>query len=407
VVEPNHEGDIMSGTRTAIIIGGGIAGPVTALALHKAGITATVYEAYENVTAAPGGSLAIAPNGIAALGVIGADDIVTAVATPSDRMEMSVDSASVQMPTVAGVGPYQCVDRNHLHRALHDEAERRGIAIEYGKRLVDVTETPDEVTAVFADGSTVTADVLIGADGVRSTVRGLISPANPGPNYTGLLGVEGIARHTVDAPLGTMTFAFGKRAYYIYWPEPGGGTRWGANLPHREPMSIGEARSTPIEEWMRILRDTYGNDTPGGALVRTTEPAALQVTGALHIMPPVPHWYRGRMVIVGDAAHAPSNSSGQGASLSIESGIQLARCLRDIPDLATAFATYDAMRRPRVEGVAKRAARLNHAKAPGPVARRVMKTVLPLAFRLMNPEKQLGPELRYRIDWAARVSPSQ
>ena len=118
-------------------------------------------------------------------------------------------------------------------------------------------------------------------------------------------------------------------------------------------------------------------------------------------MPPVPHWYRGRMVLVGDAAHAPSNSSGQGASLAIESGIQLARCLRDIPDVTTAFAAYERMRRPRVEGIAKRAARLNHVKAPGPVAR-VMKPVLMLFLPAMNPEKPLGPEQRYRIDWDAR-----
>jgi 2-polyprenyl-6-methoxyphenol hydroxylase-like FAD-dependent oxidoreductase len=238
---------------------------------------------------------------------------------------------------------------------------------------------------------------------VRSTVRGLIDPANPGPNYTGLLGLEGLATRAVDAPPGTMTFAFGKRGYYLYWPEPSGGTRWGANLPYLKPMTIAEARAVPVQEWLRILRDTYGDDTPGGELVRTTDPASIQVTGSLHIMPPVPHWYRDRMVLVGDAAHAPSNSSGQGASLAIESGIQLARCLRDIPDVTAAFAAYDAMRRPRVESIAKRAARLNHAKAPGRVARRFMTTALPLFFRFMNPEKQLGPELRYRIDWDAPV----
>jgi 2-polyprenyl-6-methoxyphenol hydroxylase-like FAD-dependent oxidoreductase len=394
----------MNSTRSAIIIGGGIAGPVTALALQKAGITATVYEAYEQAAATPGGSLAIAPNGIAALRVVGADEIVTAIATPSDRMEMSVDNAHVPMPTVRDIGPYQCVSRNHLHRALHDEVERRNIPMAYGKRLVDVKETPESVTAVFADGTTATADVLIGADGVRSTVRGLIDPANPGPDYTGLVGVEGIARHAVDAPMGTMTFAFGKRAYYIYWPEPGGGTRWGANLPYLQPMTITEARAMPAEEWLRILRDAYGDDTPGGDLVRTTDPSSLHVSGSMHIMPPIPTWHRGRTVIIGDAAHAPSNSSGQGASLSIESGIQLARCLRDIPNVTAAFATYETIRRPRVEGIAKRAAKLNHAKAPGPVARRVMKTVLPLAFRMMNPEKQLGPELRHHIDWDTPIA---
>jgi 2-polyprenyl-6-methoxyphenol hydroxylase-like FAD-dependent oxidoreductase len=404
VVERNHEGDTLNSTRTAIVIGGGIAGPVTALALQKAGIEPVVCEAYDAAAAITGGSLAIAPNGIAALRVIGADEAVIAIATPSDRMAMSVDSTHVPMPTVTGVDPYQCVDRNRLHRVLHAEAERRGIRIEYGKRLVDVAQTGTDVTAVFADGSRVTADVLIGADGVRSTVRTLIDPANPGPNYTGLLGIEGVATHTVAAPLGTMTFAFGKRAYYIYWPEPDGSTRWGANLPYLQPMSTSEARAISAEEWMRILRETYRDDDPGAELIGTTDPATLQVTGSAHIMPPVPHWYGGRMVLVGDAAHAPSNSSGQGASLAIESGIQLARCLRDIPDVQGAFATYDGMRRARVEGIARRAAKLNHAKAPGPIARRVMKTALPLVFRFMNPEKQLGPELRYRIDWDEAVT---
>ena len=85
-------------------------------------------------------------------------------------------------------------------------------------------------------------------------------------------------------------------------------------------------------------------------------------------MPPVPHWHRGRMVLVGDAAHAPSNSSGQGASLAIESAVQLARCLRDLPDSRRAFAAYERLRRTRVEKVAARAARINQAKAPGAVA---------------------------------------
>ncbi|WP_172457040.1 FAD-dependent monooxygenase, partial [Nocardia farcinica] len=76
----------------------------------------------------------------------------------------------------------------------------------------------------------------------------------------------------------------------------------------------------------------YGDDTPGGQLARATTADQLETVGALHIMPPVPHWYRGRMVLVGDAVHAPSNSSGQGASLAIESAIELARCLRDIPE---------------------------------------------------------------------------
>jgi 2-polyprenyl-6-methoxyphenol hydroxylase-like FAD-dependent oxidoreductase len=62
--------------------------------------------------------------------------------------------------------------------------------------------------------------------------------------------------------------------------------------------------------------------------------------GAGEILPDVRHWYRNRTVLVGDAAHAPSNSSGQGASLAVESAVELARTLRDGADLREAFATY-------------------------------------------------------------------
>ena len=81
-------------------------------------------------------------------------------------------------------------------------------------------------------------------------------------------------------------------------------------------------------------------------------------------MPPVPHWHRGRMVLVGNAVHAPSNSTGQGASLAIESSIQLARCLRDLPDAASAFSAYERLRRERVERITKRGARTNSAEPP-------------------------------------------
>ena len=72
-----------SNVRTALVIGGGIAGPVVAAALLKAGIQATVYEAYPTLTEGIGGGLALAPNGLAALGVIGADDAVRGLATPA------------------------------------------------------------------------------------------------------------------------------------------------------------------------------------------------------------------------------------------------------------------------------------------------------------------------------------
>ncbi|MFQ6330248.1 FAD-dependent oxidoreductase [Nocardia sp. CWNU-33] len=390
----------MSTTRTALVIGGGVAGPVTATALRKAGIDARVYEAYPGPTFGVGSGLALAPNGVAALDIIGAGDRIRAMASPITDVAMSVGGKHLHLPTLPDT-LLQLVDRNELHQALHDHAVAAGVPFEYNKRLVGVDEHESGVTAHFADGTSATADVLIGADGIRSTVRGLIDPKAPGPDYTGMLGFGAVVDSDIDIEPGTMTFAFGKQAYYLYGAVEPGRIMWGANLPHKEYMSLSEARAVPAEHWLKILRETYAEDTPGGELARNTTVETLETTGALHIMPPVPQWYRGRMVLVGDSVHAPSNSSGQGASLAIESAVQLARCLRDLPDPASAFAAYERSRRSRVEGIAARAAKINHSKTPGPVARKVMPVMMRVMVRFMDLEKTMGAEQRYRIDWDA------
>jgi 2-polyprenyl-6-methoxyphenol hydroxylase-like FAD-dependent oxidoreductase len=394
-----------SKVRTALVIGGGIAGPVVATALLKAGIEAVVHEAYPRLDEGIGGSLALAPNGVAALDLIGAGDDVRAVAQPIARTIMSVGAKTVALPGLEGVEPLQLVGRGDLHRILHDRAVDAGVAIEYGKRLVDVKEAPDGVTAHFADGTTATADVLIGADGVRSTVRTLIDADAPGADYTGLLSFQGYIPGDLlpDLEPGVMTFAFGAQAYYLYWKQTDGRVTWGANLPSKQYLSLTEARRTPTVEWLRQLREAYAGDTPGELLARNTDPETFTVNGAIHIMPPIPHWHRARMVLIGDAVHAPSNSTGQGASLAIESGIQLARCLRDLPDAASAFAAYEHLRRERVEKITKRGARTNRTKTPGPIGRKVMQVTMPVFFRLLNFEKAIGWEQRYRIDWDAPV----
>jgi 2-polyprenyl-6-methoxyphenol hydroxylase-like FAD-dependent oxidoreductase len=395
----------MSNIKTALVIGGGIAGPVAAIALRKAGVDATVYEAHPRLSEGIGGALALEPNGLAALDVIGAAEAVRSVATPISRSVLALGDRQLgEIPSLPGLPPRHVVERADLHRILDDRARAAGVRFEHGKRLLGVDESRAEVTARFEDGSAATADILVGADGVRSTARRLIDPMAPSASFTGLLGFGA----TVDAGLalepGTMTFAFGRRAYYLYWRTRDGRTAWGANLPAAQPLTLREARALPAEHWLDTLRTAYADDDPGARLARCTTPDNLQVVGALHIMPRVPHWYRGRMVLVGDAVHAPSNSTGQGATLAIESAVQLARCVRDLPDAQSAFEAYEALRRSRVEDIAKRGAKINHSKAPGRVARMFMPLALPLMFKLMDLEKTMGPEQRYAIDWSARVS---
>ncbi|MFE3191034.1 FAD-dependent monooxygenase [Nocardia sp. NPDC059240] len=390
---------------SAIVIGGGISGPVTAAALRKAGIDVTVFESYPGTAYGIGSNLALAPNGVAALDIVGAGDAVRARAVPISKTSMSVNGKRFELPGMTNIEPLRVIDRADLHQVLHDSAVAAGVHFEYNKRLVEVEEHASGVTALFADGGSATADVLIGADGIRSTVRGLVDPKAPGPTYLRMLSFGAYIDCDLELEPEAMTFAFGKRAYYLYWAMPDGRISWGANLPSEQYFSLTEARSVPVEQWLRKLADAYAGEGPGELLARSTTAEQLAVIGALHIMPPVPHWYRGRMVLTGDAIHAPSNTSGQGASMAIESAIELARCLRDIDDPARAFAAYEALRRPRVEGVAARVARMNQTKAAGPVTRKAMQLMMPFMFKRMDPEKLLGGEQRFRIDWDATVRP--
>jgi len=393
----------MNAIRTAAVIGGGIAGHTAALALQKAGIEATVYEGYASSAEKVGGPIALAANGVAALSVIGAESAVVDNSYPISGQVTRIGARTISMPSLPDLPAMRIVLRQDLYAALQQLAAGRGIATHYGKRLIGAEEEPDGVTARFEDGSSVAADLIIGADGVHSTVRKLIDPDAPGPHYTGLLSVDGHAVVDVGDP-DVMSFAFGSKAYYLFWRHPDGGTVWGANLPRSTALSVRQARGIGSDEWQQTLLETYGSDDPGGELIRRTPADRLNATGALSIMPSVPHWSRGRLVIIGDAAHAPSNSSGQGASLAIESAIELAKCLRDASSIEAATAAYQALRRPRVERIARQASRINRTKTPGRFGQVVAASIMPVVMAaMMRPEKIFGPTLRYRIDWDAAV----
>jgi 2-polyprenyl-6-methoxyphenol hydroxylase-like FAD-dependent oxidoreductase len=400
----------MTAVSTALIIGGGIAGPVAGLALRKAGIESTVYEAYETTADGTGGVLNVAPNGLGALRIIGADEAVRTIGQPTQRMVIADGSGKRLKPLaefagLPGLPPSQTMRRSELYRVLHDHAVAQGIRIEYGKRLVGVDDTPAGITARFADGSTASGDVLIGADGIRSTVRTLMDPDAPGPEYVGLVSFAGFAADSgVPGQPDAMYFVYGKRAFLGYGLLEGR-MGWFSNLPRKEPMTLTEARKVPAADWLRLLREVYADDVPGRDLLQHTSADQLLVFGPMEIMPTVPRWHRGRMVLVGDSAHAPSPSSGQGASLAAESAIQLARCLRDLPDVPTAFAAYERLRRPRVQKIAARAAKVNNSKAPGRVTKALMGLLMPIAMKtFLTPEKMLGPEHGYRIDWDEKVT---
>ena len=149
----------MTHVRTALIIGGGVAGPVAAMAMQRAGIDAVVYEAHGPTSEEVGSYLTVATNGLDALQAIGAHEAVLAAGFPTPvNVLMSSSGRRLGAASNGGRRPdgtvSHTVKRARLYRELHEEAVGRGIQMEYGKRLVGAVATPGGgVTAQFEDGT--------------------------------------------------------------------------------------------------------------------------------------------------------------------------------------------------------------------------------------------------------------
>ena len=401
----------MTHTRTALVIGGGIAGPVAAMALQQAGIQATVYEAHPRSAEGIGVFLTLASNGIDALRTIDADKPVLAAGFPTPGILLRsatgkpLGAARAGLPLPDGTTSHT-LKRADLYTAIHQQATARGIVVQHGKHLLDVEPTGDGVRALFDDGSDATGQVLIGADGIHSVVRRRIDPKAPAPSYVGLVNLGGYARGVpVDAEPGSYTMIFGRRAFFGYALAPDGEVWWFANLPHGEQPARGEVEAITGEQWQRRLAELYAQDAgPAVRLVQASDPADIMRASPTHSLPHLPVWHRDRMVVIGDAAHAPTPSSGQGASLAVEDAVVLAKCLRDLPH-QEAFAAYERLRRARVEQIAKVAARVNSSKAAGPAVRVFRDALLPAIMKLTANSKQVTQQYRYHIDWDTPVSP--
>jgi FAD-dependent urate hydroxylase len=400
----------MRGTKKALIIGGGVAGPVAAMALRRAGIDSVVYEAYAGGADYIGAFLTFASNGLDALRAVDAHHLVLAEGFPTPLMTIQSGTGK-RLGEVPNGGTLpdgtvsQTLKRADLYRALRDEAVRRGVRIEYGKRLLEAETTQDGGVVVrFEDGTEAEGDLVIGADGIHSRTRRIIDPMAPGARYIPVLNIGGYASGVrVPAEPGEFHMIFGKRAFFGYAVHPSGEVWWFANPPRADEPTGAELAAISTEQWREMLTDLFAEDaTPAVEIVSAT-PGKLS-GWATYDLPSVPTWHRGPMIIIGDAAHATAPSSGQGASMAIEDAVLLARCLRDLPDIGQAFAVYERLRRTRVERIVAHGARTSNSKAAGPVARVLRDLVLPTILKRVASNKSLAWMHDYYIDWDAKVA---
>jgi 2-polyprenyl-6-methoxyphenol hydroxylase-like FAD-dependent oxidoreductase len=397
----------------ALISGAGVAGPVTAMALQKAGIRARVVEGHELGSGDVGSYFTVSPNGLDALRAIDALPVAIGEGFPTLRNVMRDSAGRVlgSLPLGARLAdgtPALTIKRTRLTRALADEAFRRGIVIEGGRRLRHATQVDDRIVATFEDGSTHTADLLIGADGVHSVVRRLIDPTAPEARYVGLTNFGGItpggAAAHIDLEPESWQFIFGRRAFFGAQRAPNGDVVWFVNAP-RPVINREERAATSDEAWQRWLASLFEQDA--GPAVDLIRAGGLELAGdSTYDLGHVPLWHRDRMVIIGDAAHAPAPSSGQGASMAIEDGVILAMALRDAPSIEGAFAAYERARRERVERIVAYGARSSNSKIPGGAARIVRDALMRFAFRYLITDRSLAWMYDHRIDWDAPITPS-
>lgn len=327
-----------------LVIGGGVAGTTTALALHKAGFDVSVYEAHPDSAEDIGAFLTLASNGMRALAQIDASAAVTAAGFPLTSLRVLDGTGTEVAQRLLGeadnpVLQYRCLRRGELNAALQNEAAHRGIDIRHGASLASVQDGPDRVTAHFTDGSTTTGDLLIGADGLNSTVRRTIAPATQ-PCYAGECVFYGYSTNTSlveEADDERITMVRGSAAAFGYAVSPGGQTYWFTRVTG-ERLTADEIAHGMPGQWRDLLLPLLRDDATAAAGIVAATTDDILVTNATEIPTGAP-WRSERMLLLGDAAHAASPATGQGASMAMEDAVILAKALRSKVDAAARVAT--------------------------------------------------------------------
>ncbi|GAA3475642.1 MULTISPECIES: FAD-dependent oxidoreductase [Streptomyces] len=390
----------------ALIIGGGVAGPTTAIALQKAGIEPVVYEAYDRGADGIGQNLVLAVNGYSALLALGMDHLTDGFDIPRYRFHLGNGKQLAQVPNGAPLPDgtvARAITRSDLYTTLRDEAINRGIEVNFGKQLVDAKITDKGVTAFFADGTTAEGDLLVGADGLHSVTRKTIDPAELKFRYGGLWTTGGYATG-VSAPshTGTEFMYLGKRAFFCHIPDHEGRIWWYASVTRQKEPTPEELASLTPEAWRESLYELFAKDESSAVeIVKATE--EIWPPRPIYDIPHLPKWHNGRMIVIGDACHATSPSAGQGVSMAIEDSVELARCLRDIPDIAEAFERFEEIRRKRVERVVEFGRQCGRAlQVNGPLMR-IGRDIFARVAYSERGSREGQEEMRWlyehRIDW--------
>jgi len=340
----------MPGTPRIAIIGGGIGGLTAAVALHRRGIPAEVYEQSPQIREI-GAGVALTPNAMKAYRALGMEAKIAAIGYESEyQLVRNWNSGSIisRVPRKGAYtqefgAPYLTMHRADLIEVLRRELPEQ--AIHLGTRCVAVETDENRARARFADGREIEADAVVGADGIHSAVRNcLFGPDSP--RFTGCACWRGLVRFDafppgVVSPDGTMYM--GPRSHIIYYLVRGGElVNFVAHI---------ESGAWTGESWTQECDRSEVVETYAGwhePLLRLLGSAERYYKWALYDRDPLDRWSKGRVTLLGDSAHAMLPYIGQGACMAIEDGYVLAATIAKMPDaLAEALRHYERLRLPR------------------------------------------------------------
>lgn len=342
--------DNNSPARTAIVVGGGIGGLATGLALTARGWRVQVLEQAARFGEI-GAGLSLWSNGVRALGALGLGEEVR------DRALVETE-AGIRDTTGRWLSRTDTEELGRrygplvmMHRADLLDTLRKGLpdgALRAGATVTDVRSS-DGAPEVRHDGGVVDADLVVGADGIHSVVRSALWEQSPAPRYAGYTAWRLIVDPGERLAVGGETWGRGERVGIA--PLPDGRTyMFGV-------ANAAEGGRSPDGE-LAELRRRFGDwHSPIPALLDAAGEDAV-MRHDVYDLPPLRTFASGRVALVGDAAHAMTPNMGQGANQALEDAVTLAAVLDDHDTVPEALAAYDRIRRPRAQLIAQRSARI-------------------------------------------------
>ncbi|WP_102262384.1 FAD-dependent monooxygenase [Mesobacillus jeotgali] len=374
-----------------VIIGAGIGGLSAAIALQQLGKKVKVFERASELKEM-GAGIVLSANAIKALEKLGLADEVRQAGSPVKTAEIRTQDGQflVHMPVhklAERYGTYSyLIYRPDLQRICYEKLEPNTVVL--GKKFLRLEQDRNKITSFFEDGEIQNSDLLIGADGVHSRVRQYIMEESA-LRYSGFTAVRGISNFEdarFPAELGGGFEAWGKGKRFGFSHLGKGRVFWFAaiNAPQGTIVKADNPKHIALHQfkgWWDPIVEVIDSTNEENILVHD-----------IFDRKPVKKWHKGKVTLMGDAAHPMLPNLGQGGAQAMEDALILARCLKQSPqDIEQALSHYEQERIPRVTKIVQGSRMMA----------RLMQLENPVAIKVRNQVlRKMPDELKInRLDW--------